>query len=329
MDMNENSQSQNHVHTKIVPAMSGDDDKTPSEDTTESSDKKGKKHPFGNREGVKKYCKKKKARAASLEDEVVRLRALNQQLINLILAYRNSRGFILMLEAQDGDTDFANLVSSWAFTLQPTIRNAPVCTGTATLSKFGFQRNGMYDRPRKLKEMIEMEYMIVQGNLKKGCDQVTRQIRMHDPPNHNLSMENMKVVGVAEAEAYASGIFVEELGVKENSLIKMVYFSTSKEQPIYKMKKSSSRDSNGMSNGRKDGRLINGRLYFIKFETSKINECLDFISSKQHHYRGLESCYLSGNLCDHEAVIYRYQVESCPRSNIKLLSLAACFLLQL
>ncbi|GJY13397.1 pantothenate kinase 2 isoform X1 [Tanacetum coccineum] len=70
------------------------------------------------------------------------------------------------------------------------------------------------------------------------------------------------------------------------SLIKMVYFSTSKEQPIDKTKKSASRDSNGMSNGSKDGRLINGRLYFIKFETSKINECLDFISSKQHHYRG-------------------------------------------
>nr|GEZ03162.1 pantothenate kinase 1 [Tanacetum cinerariifolium] len=74
------------------------------------------------------------------------------------------------------------------------------------------------------------------------------------------------------------------------SLIKMVYFSTSKEQPIDKTKKSTSRDSNGMSNGSKDGRLINGRLYFIKFETSKINECLDFVSSKQHHCRGVQQC---------------------------------------
>ncbi|KAJ0867189.1 putative transcription factor bZIP family [Helianthus annuus] len=61
-----------HVHTKIVPAMSGDDDKTPTDDTAESADKKGKKRPLGNREAVRKYREKKKARAASLEDEVVR-----------------------------------------------------------------------------------------------------------------------------------------------------------------------------------------------------------------------------------------------------------------
>lgn len=73
-----------HVHTKIVPAISGDDDKTPTDDTAESAEKKGKKRPLGNREAVRKYREKKKARAASLEDEVVRLRALNQQLMKRI-----------------------------------------------------------------------------------------------------------------------------------------------------------------------------------------------------------------------------------------------------
>ncbi|KAI3795574.1 hypothetical protein L1987_38229 [Smallanthus sonchifolius] len=73
-----------HVHTKIVPSMSGDDDKTPTDDTAESADKKGKKRPLGNREAVRKYREKKKARAASLEDEVVRLSALNQQLMKRI-----------------------------------------------------------------------------------------------------------------------------------------------------------------------------------------------------------------------------------------------------
>ncbi|CAH9056733.1 unnamed protein product [Cuscuta europaea] len=69
-----------HVHTKIVPP-------TPvasSEDNTAESvdDKKeGKKRPLGNREAVRKYREKKKARAALLEDEVVRLRAVNQQLL--------------------------------------------------------------------------------------------------------------------------------------------------------------------------------------------------------------------------------------------------------
>ncbi|KAI3733488.1 hypothetical protein L6452_12931 [Arctium lappa] len=75
------------------------------------------------------------------------------------------------------------------------------------------------------------------------------------------------------------------------SLIKMVYFSTSREQPIDKTQNNSSRDSHGgVSRGSKDGRLLNGRLYFLKFETSKINECLDFISSKQLHYRGHQHC---------------------------------------
>ncbi|TMX01995.1 hypothetical protein EJD97_022919 [Solanum chilense] len=68
-----------HVHTKIVPTT--DDDKNPSDDTAESAENKGKKRPVGNKEAVRKYREKKKARAASLEDEVVRLRAINQQLL--------------------------------------------------------------------------------------------------------------------------------------------------------------------------------------------------------------------------------------------------------
>lgn len=67
-----------HVHTKIMPPSS--EDVNPSDDTSESTDKKSKKRPLGNREAVRKYREKKKARAASLEDEVVRLRSINQQL---------------------------------------------------------------------------------------------------------------------------------------------------------------------------------------------------------------------------------------------------------
>ncbi|XP_065865744.1 basic leucine zipper 19-like [Euphorbia lathyris] len=68
-----------HVHTKIVSAPS--DDKTGTDDTAESTEKSKKKRPLGNREAVRKYREKKKARAASLEDEVVKLRTLNQQLL--------------------------------------------------------------------------------------------------------------------------------------------------------------------------------------------------------------------------------------------------------
>ncbi|KAI3843469.1 hypothetical protein MKW92_000621 [Papaver armeniacum] len=66
-----------HVHTKILPP----EDKTTTEDTDESVEMKSKKRAPGNREAVRKYREKKKARAASLEDEVARLRNVNQQLM--------------------------------------------------------------------------------------------------------------------------------------------------------------------------------------------------------------------------------------------------------
>ncbi|MBA0854790.1 hypothetical protein Goshw_005049 [Gossypium schwendimanii] len=67
-----------HVHTKIVPASTED---KASIDDTAGSREKSKKRPLGNREAVRKYREKVKARAASLEDEVMRLRAVNQQLV--------------------------------------------------------------------------------------------------------------------------------------------------------------------------------------------------------------------------------------------------------
>ncbi|KAG8364411.1 hypothetical protein BUALT_Bualt19G0126000 [Buddleja alternifolia] len=68
-----------HVHTQIMPNTS--EAHSPSDDTAESVEKKSKRRPKGNREAVRKYREKKKAKTASLEDEVIRLRALNQQLM--------------------------------------------------------------------------------------------------------------------------------------------------------------------------------------------------------------------------------------------------------
>ncbi|KAF8775205.1 hypothetical protein HU200_004604 [Digitaria exilis] len=56
-----------HVHTKIVAAS--------------PENNASKKRPSGNRAAVRKYREKKKAHTASLEEEVVQLRALNQQLM--------------------------------------------------------------------------------------------------------------------------------------------------------------------------------------------------------------------------------------------------------
>jgi hypothetical protein len=63
-----------HVHTKVV-AASPDGAESPSESNG------SKKRPGGNRAAVRKYREKKKAHTASLEEEVVHLRALNQQLV--------------------------------------------------------------------------------------------------------------------------------------------------------------------------------------------------------------------------------------------------------
>ncbi|OAY77026.1 hypothetical protein ACMD2_20033 [Ananas comosus] len=65
-----------HVHTKILSA--------PADRSAESAEKSScpKKRLRGNRDAVKKYREKKKAHAASLEEEAAKLRALNQQLMN-------------------------------------------------------------------------------------------------------------------------------------------------------------------------------------------------------------------------------------------------------
>ncbi|CAI9765441.1 unnamed protein product [Fraxinus pennsylvanica] len=68
-----------HIHTQVMPAPS--EIQSPSDDNAESVERKPKSRPVGNREAVRKYREKKKALNASLEDEVVRLRDLNRQLM--------------------------------------------------------------------------------------------------------------------------------------------------------------------------------------------------------------------------------------------------------
>ncbi|KAF7806082.1 pantothenate kinase 2 [Senna tora] len=80
------------------------------------------------------------------------------------------------------------------------------------------------------------------------------------------------------------------------SLIKLAYFSRHEDQSVRDKRKRSINEPMGISNGsRRSYPILGGRLHFVKFETSKINECLDFIYSKQLHCGGdgLESCYSS------------------------------------
>ncbi|KAH7528027.1 hypothetical protein FEM48_Zijuj05G0028200 [Ziziphus jujuba var. spinosa] len=64
-----------HTHTQVL--ASEDDDHTLNKENSGSKPRK----PSGNREAVRKYREKKKAHTAYLEEEVKKLRLLNQQLV--------------------------------------------------------------------------------------------------------------------------------------------------------------------------------------------------------------------------------------------------------
>ncbi|CAO2815612.1 unnamed protein product [Amaranthus hypochondriacus] len=73
-----------HVHTKILPPPSEEEKSGNNDDSAESEEQKTRKRGRergGNREAVRKYRQKKKEHTASLEGEVVKLRAINQQLL--------------------------------------------------------------------------------------------------------------------------------------------------------------------------------------------------------------------------------------------------------
>ncbi|KAH7658749.1 type II pantothenate kinase protein [Dioscorea alata] len=74
------------------------------------------------------------------------------------------------------------------------------------------------------------------------------------------------------------------------SLIKLVYFSRHEENPSDNRRKRAIKQRFGVSNvNRRSYPILGGRLHFVKFETGKLNECLDFISSKQLHHGGIDS----------------------------------------
>ncbi|XP_020539248.1 pantothenate kinase 1 isoform X2 [Jatropha curcas] len=72
------------------------------------------------------------------------------------------------------------------------------------------------------------------------------------------------------------------------SLIKVVYFSRNRDSSVDHKGESSSNDNPGVFNGNRKHTVLKGKLHFAKFETSKINDCLEFISSKKHHLGGFQ-----------------------------------------
>ncbi|KAL3694170.1 hypothetical protein R1sor_007821 [Riccia sorocarpa] len=76
------------------------------------------------------------------------------------------------------------------------------------------------------------------------------------------------------------------------SLVKLVYFSRQADPPLVYSgsppgKSIKERDRAKEAEGGRKNPILGGRLHFVKFETSKINECLDFIQSKRLHCTNL------------------------------------------
>lgn len=96
------------------------------------------------------------------------------------------------------------------------------------------------------------------------------------------------------------------------SLIKLVYFSRHEDRSSNDKRKKTLKERLGISNGsRRSYPILGGRLHFVKFETNKINECLDFISSKQLHCGGiLLHSSLSSCFCHHYLLLNRVECTS-------------------
>ena len=80
------------------------------------------------------------------------------------------------------------------------------------------------------------------------------------------------------------------------SLIKLVYFCKSSggyDNSCVETEGSAKSATLGVSNGSSNGKrpILEGRLHFAKFETSKIDDCLEFISSKKLHCDGMYVCF--------------------------------------
>ncbi|CAL5374912.1 unnamed protein product [Camellia sinensis] len=91
------------------------------------------------------------------------------------------------------------------------------------------------------------------------------------------------------------------------SLIKLVYFSRHEDRSVNDRRKKSLKEKFGVSNSnRRSYPILGGRLHFVKFETAKINECLDFISSKQLHHGGMDASHWNSDDPNNDNAVIKY-----------------------
>lgn len=91
----------------------------------------------------------------------------------------------------------------------------------------------------------------------------------------------MEIQGLTDGELKQNADQVQHVALDiGGSLIKMVYFSGKRSGSFEAMETSSSQQSWDASNGNHNYCVLNGKLQFMKFETSKMSDCIEFLSSK-------------------------------------------------
>ena len=86
------------------------------------------------------------------------------------------------------------------------------------------------------------------------------------------------------------------------SLIKLAYFSTNDDGDD-----EAGKESVGVCSGNRNYPVLKGRLHLMKFETRNINDCIDFIQTKQLHLGGMcvLTCYCYFRNCFYLFIFYR------------------------
>ncbi|CAK8561681.1 unnamed protein product [Lathyrus sativus] len=79
------------------------------------------------------------------------------------------------------------------------------------------------------------------------------------------------------------------------SLCKLVYFTKDDDHFVDGEAEISSRSASEKSKGNRNHPVLKGRLNFKKFETSKINDCIDFIKTMKLHLGGVQQQENPGN----------------------------------
>ncbi|KAK8606147.1 hypothetical protein V6N13_102904 [Hibiscus sabdariffa] len=183
-----------HVHTKIVPAST--EDKTASDDTAGSKEK-SKKRPLGNREAVRKYREKVKARAASLEDEVMRLRAVNQQLLKRLQGHAALEAEVARLKCLLVDIRgrIEGEIGSFPYRKSATTVNPVNIPGAYVMNPCNVQCNDQMYCPHPGVECRTVEDAGLNGQGINGCDFDNYQCFS----NHNTGAKELSTGGVGNA----------------------------------------------------------------------------------------------------------------------------------